>query len=957
VSSAPAPFVSRLLAVARERPDAHAIDSGDGRPLTYRALINAASGVAQALGEHGIERQSVVALTPPRSAEWVVGLLGCFFAGAVPLPIDPSLPTMRRRTYVARAGARFALALGGTAPDLDVPTLALDLATLGRERVTTPAPTAHDDLAWLLYTSGTTGEPKGVLVEHGGVVPLLDAQIEAFRIDARSRCLWALSTAFDASLSDVGTALLVGATLSIAPDLELADPARLFAVMRDRGITHVDLPPALLPHLDPDRRPQSLSTIVIGGEVADAEAVRRWAPHVRLVNVYGPTEATICTSLCVCDASWDRPLLGEPIANAVYRIEDEAGMARDEGELLIGGPGVARGYLGMDVLTRERFVMRGGSRFFRTGDRVRRDSDGAFVFVGRLDRQVKVRGQLVAPEEIEVCLRSHPAVGRAAVTMEPVLVAHVEASLDLSVEALRAHVSARLPGYMVPSRFEVVRRLPTTPSGKVDLSALPAAPPGQKKTAGPTAGALGAIVREVLGLARADPDLGFASLGGTSLSALEVVARAEALGLSLDAEQLQAAPSLSALARELDAPPQSAARTTRQLERRAAPLLGAMPHDTETFTGGPASTILVTGATGFLGARVVRELLRRTSARIVCLARDGALDAAARVRASLEAVGPYDASRIEVARGDLSRDRLGLETDRYAELASVVDHVVHAAARVSATAPLDALYSTNVEGTARTLCFAATTRAKRFTYASTLSVFVGTDDREGVFEEAQWPRADARVFGGYAQSKVAAESLVRSAAAHLAGVQIIRYGLLTGDAATGRAAPGAWLDRTIRGLSALGAVPRQTDPGLCFDVTPVDYAAAATARLVAVETGQLSTFHLANGRTVSFGALLGALRDEGVTLSVVSREAFMGLVAERACDASGVDVGAACLALGRTLGPSAAARHRGLDLFEATRARFDDEQARAVLDGDPVCPAPTPALLRRYVRAALGEAS
>src|SRR5690606_1464903 len=215
------------------------------------------------------------------------------------------------------------------------------------------------------------------------------------------RALFYLSPTFDASVSDIGTALLSGAALCVEPGVRRT-PASMMALIRERGVTHLDLPPSVLATLDPGELPASVQTIVIGGEVCPADVVRRWASRVRLVNVYGPTEATICTSLGACDPeTWDRPLIGRPLPGIGYEVVDEALDPVPQGtpgELLIDGVGLARGYLNDPELTRKRFPTLRGRRVYRTGDRVVLHHDGEFEFLGRIDRQIKLHGLRIEPE-------------------------------------------------------------------------------------------------------------------------------------------------------------------------------------------------------------------------------------------------------------------------------------------------------------------------------------------------------------------------------------------------------------------------------------------------------------------------------------------------------------------------------------------------------------------------------
>ena len=275
----------------------------------------------------------------------------------------------------------------------------LDQEALGKHlkgdarRAPEPARLSPSDLAYVIGTSGSRGYPKPVAVEHRGLVPMLEAQVAAFDLRPGDRVLWMLSPSFDASVSDIGTALLAGAALHVFPDLGRFDLDRLVRALSEWRITHIDLPPSLLPLIDPEDLPASLRTVVVGGEAADPATVRRWASRVRLVNVYGPTEATVCTSLGACHPeTWREPLLGQPLPGARYHLID--------GELCIEGDCLARGYVGQPELTAVKFPVVDGVRVFRTGDRVRLREDGEFVYLGRVDRQIKLHGRLIAPEEV-----------------------------------------------------------------------------------------------------------------------------------------------------------------------------------------------------------------------------------------------------------------------------------------------------------------------------------------------------------------------------------------------------------------------------------------------------------------------------------------------------------------------------------------------------------------------------
>ncbi len=944
--------IHRLRAVVEADPAAIAIACAGEPVLTYAALWQRARAIAATLVEAGVGEGDVVALHVEKSPDFVVGMIATWLAGAAWVPVLPELPEARRKLIVDETRARIALIASDRVPPwLAQQCRVVDLRGSQADRDPRSTQTSGDR-AYVIYTSGSTGQPKGVVVSHRGLVPMLDAQIAAFDLRAGDRCLWLLSPGFDASVSDVGTALLAGATLHIEHPARLRSASGLLEVLRQRAITHVDLPPSLLPLLPSDQTPPVLRTIIVGGEVCAPAAIRAWASRVRVVNVYGPTEATVCTSLVVCDASWDRPLLGVPLPHVEYAIVDD--------ELWITGPGVADGYLDRPALEAAKFVWRDGNRWFRTGDRVRgRDSE--LEFVGRIDRQLKIAGVLVAPEEIEAHLRDHPEILDVAVSAEPLgerdgLVAHYVATRDLAPE-LRDLLALHLDARLIPRRFLRVASLPRTPSGKLATRGhAPGSQPrdlirgldGNVQTADLTATerTLVAIWSRLLGI-RATRDDDFFTLGGDSLAVMEHVGLAELAGLAMTAEHLYAQPTLSSLAATIDRGPSnistSSASVIELIDDLTFVRFSPDPdcsRAVETPERDPGEIVL-TGATGFLGARVLSELVARSDAAVTCVVREPTqLIPVLREIGAAHVIGAMS-SRVRVIAGDLTVPRMGLPAASWEVLAATADAIVHCAADVSIAKPYRALRGANVEGTARVLELAASGRAKRVHHASTLSVFVGSDRTPGTLCESDLLESAQRLHGGYAQSKWAAEYLAREA-----GATIYRFGLLTGDTRTGRAPARDWLTWFVRGLARVGAVPRLA-ADLRVDITPIDHAARALATLVLEHAS--GTFHVANPQSATLGDLVAALHRAGVRLDEVEPDRWPATVAAAELDAL-PEVAAAVLGLCR--GGESFARVRTCDVFQATGCTFDTTRTSALVGP---CPAPTAALLDLYVERALEE--
>lgn len=539
-------FPHALADIVRRHPDAVAVEGDDDR-LTYAQLDARVGRLAAALVRRGVGPGCYVALSLPRSVELVCLQLAAWGAGAAFVPMDPRWPQERRDQVLESLGE----------PLLVTPDTVAELISEAADIADAAAvlPGIHD-VAYAIFTSGSTGTPKGVVLEHGGLANVTTAQASVFGLQPGRRVAQLATPTFDASVFELVLALGVGATLVVAPPETLAGD-ELAQFLTARSVDTIVVPPSLLATVRPLDAP-GVRLVCVAGESCRTDLADEWEPGREFWNLYGPTETTIWATYGQGRAGARVPI-GRPVANTVTRVVDAHGRTVAvgvAGELLVGGAGVARGYLGDPALTTTRFGAWDAAsplRFYRTGDLVRQRRDGNLVFLGRVDRQVKVRGFRIEPEEVESVLRRHPRVTDAVVEARApgggtqVLTAyvqcpHAERAVDGPVagpdglpdaDEIRQLVADTLPHYMVPSHVVVLPRFPRSPSGKVDRAALPDPVGEQDDRYVAPATATERTVAELMARAARIPRIGarddFFAVGGHSLAAAEVVSRVRGL--------------------------------------------------------------------------------------------------------------------------------------------------------------------------------------------------------------------------------------------------------------------------------------------------------------------------------------------------------------------------------------------------------------------------------------------
>ncbi len=600
-----------------------------GKTLSYRELNERANQVAHYLRKRGVGPETLVGVCLNRTPEMVIGLLGIWKAGGAYVPLDPTYPQDRLSYMMKDSAAKFLLTsseLKQLFPSAADKTIVLDADwnLIASESSTNPEPLASpSNLAYVMYTSGSTGEPKGAMILHSGLANYLTWAIRTYAVEEGGSVPVHSSISFDLTVTSMYPALLAGGNVELLP--EDVGAQSLVGALRRGSWNLVKITPAHLEMLSHEIKPSEAASItkvfVIGGENLLAESLRLWrefAPQTRLINEYGPTETVV--GCCTYEVRAEDPrsgsvIIGRPISNTQLYILDRhrnpvpAGVA---GELYIGGDGVARGYLNRAELSAQKFLpdpfsSREGAMLYKTGDLARYRKDGNLEFLGRIDSQVKVRGYRIELGEIEAALMEQPGVKMCAVLVredEPgdkqlVAYAVAEDGIKLTVEELRQSLQRKLPKYMVPAHIVMLETFPLTTNGKVDRKALPA-PTGRRTDSGEavaaaeshetppangdqvnnvstrervrpqteTEKALVTIWMEVLRVENPGVNDDFFDLGGHSLLAIKIISRIrDVFGVDLATQSLFEHPTIAGLAGVL-ADSRNAGGIAQHIERR-----------------------------------------------------------------------------------------------------------------------------------------------------------------------------------------------------------------------------------------------------------------------------------------------------------------------------------------------------------------------------------------------------
>ena len=890
---------------AQTQPDHDALVAIDAK-YSYLEMDEATNRIANALRQRGVKERDRVALLLPRTSRLILSLFGVLKAGAAYIPCDPEYPADRVKLILEDSEARYIIT---TADRMDsVPAdKAIDVEELLEASVCSDAITTEitpDDLAYLIYTSGSTGRPKGVMLRHEGICNYLyghPANVFANGVltDA-NRVLSVTTISFDAALQDIGMAFFNGKTLVVATEEQANNPLDLARLITEQHVNMVSgTPSRWQTWLTSDDFCQAISHIRIcraGGEKFSDQllAQMRKVTQARIFNCYGPTEITV--------ASNNKELtnatlvtVGKPQLNVKEFIVDADGNELPVGvvgELYIGGRGVARGYNNLDEMTRERFIDYHGERIYKSGDYAKWLPDGDVVILGRTDHQIKLRGLRIELGEIENVMLKVAGMEKVVILIRKLngkehLCAYYTADREIAPDALKAEISKSLTQYMVPTAYLQLKEMPMTPNGKTDVKALPepqlAISTAYEAPANDTERTFCDIFADILQMDKVGATDNFFELGGTSLVVTRVIIEADKAGLHVAYGDVFAHPTPRQLARLITGETESeGADEVTSFDYTAIDNL-LQRNTLNNFRKGerqPLGNVLLTGATGYLGIHILRELIDSDAPHIYCLVRGKSQEKAeSRLRTLLyyyfaDAFKDLQGTRLHVIQGDVTEDLSALVGDIH------IDTVFNCAAIVKHFSEGTEIEDVNIGGARRCVEFCIQTGARlvHISTASTRGLWVGERAETGnndVFTEQRFYMGQY-LGNKYIYSKFMAERLILDAVAiHGLNAKIMRVGNLAARSTDGE------FQANFSTNSFMGRIKVYNMLGSCpygmrnkrVEFSPINEVSHAII-LLATTPKECTVFHPYNIHNQFLGDVLTGLTTVGDGIRFVEQEEF-----------------------------------------------------------------------------------
>ncbi|OPA10890.1 non-ribosomal peptide synthetase [Bacillus cereus] len=916
----------RFYEQVHARPEAVAISTED-RVYTYHEINQRSNQVAHRLMDLDVQKGDRVAIFLPRNVESIIAMLGILKAGGTYVPIDVKYP-MERIQYILQ-DSKTKVTITKTELQEELACYPGHIVSIENLFKSSPVQdilnqTIVEDTAYIIYTSGSTGKPKGTLLRHKGVLNLVEWRSRTFQITENDVLSQMHSHSFDASVSEIFSALLTGARLHLFNDEQRFSIQAYCQAISTYRITISDVATAFFNQLAIElaavqlQQLQPLRVLSIGGEAASAGVIRNWQSKVNdkvlLVNEYGPTETTVVSLYYLISKHVPSDMvhvpIGKPIANTKIYILNEymqlcpIGVI---GELYIESVGTAVRYNNQPERTKQTFVSNPFSAessacLYRTGDLARLSPEGHVEYMGRRDRQVKMRGYRIELGEIEDILIKESRIQQAVVLLnkeKQELHAYftIRDKATIDIEEVFNHASSLLPEYMVPTGYVCVDELPITSNGKIDVSKLmehyAVQYRKQKNFLRPitkTQIILAKVWEEVLGVQHIGLQDDFFALGGHSLKIMPTLVKLKPYFPALHIQDFFQYRTIEKLAAKIEKDKQH-----RTIEVNTNELNSSENHGIQqlkTFRKNPISLqiskqypqcVLLTGGTGFLGAHILYQLLCLPHTRVYCLARSqhaGSVEQSVMEKMQFyfdETTLEQMKHRVQVIEGDLSEKYVGLTAEMQKILIHNIDTIIHCGGDVRHYGEKSHFQKVNVDST-RYLLQMSKKAGARFHYISTTSIsgHHTNDSAQFVFSEQDFDRGQ-QLENVYVESKFLAEKLVRKAMKEGVSATIYRVGNLVGRTQDGKFQQNIEGNAFYRLIKALLLLQQAPDLPIYIDLVPVDFGSNTIVQLACIEQSKGETFHICNPIQLEWKQFLSHLQQTGYFIDVVKGTEFMNL--------------------------------------------------------------------------------
>ena len=898
----------------------------ENKKLTYIELDEKSNQLAHFLLENNVQSGDIVPILMDKSLEMIIAILGILKVGAAFLPIDVQYPKERIEYMLRDSNAKILVTL----PEYiykatsNIKALSVELSNIiYKTQKTTPvegikySPTA---LAYIMYTSGSTGTPKGVMITNRNIVRLAKNN-KFISFDKNERILQTGSIVFDACTFEIWCALLNGFELYIIKKEELLDSALLQNYLEKNKITTLWITAPLFNQLS-ENNPYMFKTVkklLTGGDVLSPKhinAVRTANPNLTIINGYGPTENTTFSCCFTIDKTYNDSIpIGKPISNSTAYVVSETGNLLPigiPGELWVGGDGVGSGYLNNSKLTEKKFIPNpfGEGTIYKTGDLVKWNSNGTIDFIGRIDGQVKIRGFRVELGEINLQISKFDGIKDSYTVVntlneEKVICNYFVSDTSINISALKSYLKSRLPVYMLPTYFMQLDALPINANGKIDKKRLPTdfnkaishtssvVEPRNK-----TEEILLSIFRKVLNYDGIGVTDNFFEFGGDSLTAMKVQVECLSNNLPIAYGDIFEYLTVENLANHINSKSNSTAKRDfiEEYKKYDKIIAGNKISENMDFEITPATNVLLTGFTGFLGAHVLDSFIKNETGNIYCLIRKkDNISPEQRLKNVLHFYfeNAYDnliGKRIHLIEGDITLDNLGLSEEEYNALGNKLTTVIHCAALVKHYGNYNAFKKINIDGTQKIVDLCEKFNL-RLLHVSTISVS-GNNLAEGanienyfgkdiLFDETNF-YVGQNLKNSYVHSKFEAEKIVLDAISRGVNACILRMGNLTSRFSEGKFQQNhfenAFVNR-FKSFIQIGYVPNYM-LDLYAEFTPIDYCGDAIVKLATHYNKNYNVFHLLNENHVDLIDLYNIMVKLGIPIKVVDEEEFKNVLSK-----------------------------------------------------------------------------